>query len=170
MALVGAANAQPLGTFRPPRNDLDVDHLYIYGERNVSANVKSLASSVELVQTIDGAGTLTITVRDYLRTLLRSNLTQTRSRIVLDNVEFTLAKVSHNENELTMVFEESVVAAMRRTDSPKKANRDNTTRAQFIRGMVVESAQLVGRRIAFNCPEEAIRQPVEPVQVTGGSF
>ena len=158
MALLSVnPNAKPLGTFRPPARDLDVEHLWIYGDRNVNANVKRLTSSAELQTTIEGASTLTLKVRDYSRTLLRSNLSQTRSRIVLDNIEYTLAKVSHNENEITLIFEETAVNLLRRYDQPRKANRENTTRAQFIRALVMEVRE---RKIPFNCPELNERQPI----------
>ena len=158
MALLSVnTNARPLGTFRPPARDLDVDQLYIYGERNVSADLKRLCTSMELQMTLEGASTLTLKVRDFWRSFLRSNLTQTRSRIVLDNIEYTLVKVSHDADEITLILEETAVNLLRRYDSPKKANRDNTTRAQFIRGMVNEVRE---RKIPWNCPEEKIRQPV----------
>ena len=158
MALLSVnTNARPLGTFRPPARDLDVDQLYIYGERNVSADLKRLCTSVELQMTLEGASTLTLKVRDFWRSFLRSNLTQTRSRIVLDNIEYTLVKVSKTDNELTFIFEETAVNLLRRYDSPKKADRATTTRAQFIRGMVAEVRE---RRIPLNIPELNRVQPI----------
>ena len=158
MALVGVnANAKPLGTFRPPQHDLDLDDLWIYGDAWVMVNLKPYTTSIELVQTIEGAGALTIKVRDFYRAFLRSNLTQTRSRVVLDNIEFTLVKISHQDSEVTLTFEETLVNLLRRYDSPRKASRDSVTRAQFCRGLAAEVRE---RRLPVNVPELNERQPV----------
>lgn len=158
MPLLGVdTKAKPLGTFRPPAQDLDVQHVRIQGDRGVVAGAKKLTSAMELVMTMEGASTLTVKVRDYSRTLLRSNITQTTSKLMLDNIEYSLVKVSHVEDEITLIFEETAVNLMRQYDKPKKANRDNTTRAQFIRGMVNEVKE---RRIPFECPELTEKQTV----------
>jgi hypothetical protein len=158
MAFVSVnTNAQPLGTFRPPMRDLDLEDLWIYGDNWVMVNLKPATTSIELVQTIEGASTLTLKVRDYYRALLRSNLTQTRSRIVLDNIEFTLVKIAHDGGEVTLTLEETAANLLRRYDSPRKAARDSITRAGFCRGLVAEVRE---RNIPWNCPEERERQPI----------
>lgn len=162
MALIGAIKtAQPLGTFRPPARDLDVDHLRVWvpgtSPSRVRADLKNLTSDAELIQSLEGASTLTLKVRDYSRALLRSPLCEQRSTLSLDYIEYTLVKVSHTEDEITLIFEETAMNLLRRYDSPKKASRDNTTRAQFIRGMVAEVKE---RRIHFECPELTQRQPI----------
>ena len=162
MALIGAIKtAPPLGTYRAPVSDLDLDHLRIWAAgtapSRVRADLKQLATGVELVQSLEGASTLTLKVRDYDRRLLRSPLVEQRSTLQLDGIEYTLAKVSHAEDEVTLIFEETAVNLLRQYNSPKKASRDNTTRAQFIRGMVAEVRE---RRIPFECPELNQRQPI----------
>jgi hypothetical protein len=162
MALIGAVKkATPLGTIRTPPSDLDVAHLRVWvpgsSARRLRADLKALTTDAELIQTIEGASTLTLKVRDYDRRLLRSPLAEQRSTVTLDNVEYTLVKVSHNADELTFIFEETAVNLLRRYDKAKKANRDNTTRAQFIRGMIAEVRE---RRIPFRCPELNQRQPM----------
>lgn len=153
--------AKPLGTVRAPARDLDLANIRIRGARGVVADIKRSTESAELLQTIEGASTLTFKIRDYSRNLLRSSVPQVASTVVLDNVEYTLVKVSHDENEITLVFEETAVNLLRqdRYSKPKKANRSNTTRAQFIRGMVAEVRE---RAISFNCPEEGERQKILP--------
>lgn len=159
MALVSVnTKARPLGTVRPPAHDLDVGSLILHVPYGIGAEVRRLASGIELVQTIEGASTLTLKVRDYLRTLLRSDLTGEDSRVTVDNIEYALAKVSHNENEITLIFEELAVHLLRGYDEPKKAARDNVTRAQFVRGMVAEVKE---RNIPFSCPEETEKQPID---------
>jgi hypothetical protein len=162
VALLGAISTAPaLGIVRPPARDLDLDHLRVWAAgtspSRVRADLKELTSSVELVQSLDGASTLTLKVRDYDRRFLRSPLVEQRSTLQLDGIEYTLAKVSHAEDEVTLIFEETAVNLLRQYNSPKKANRDNTTRAQFIRGMIAEVRE---RRIPFECPELNQRQPI----------
>jgi len=163
MALLGVnTRAKPLGTVRPPREDLDIARLNIRGDRKVVANAKASTESVELIQTIDGASTLTLKIRDWHRGLLRSSIPQYASTLELDGIEYTLCKVSHAADQVTLIFEETAVNLCRsdKTMTPKKANRDNTTRAQFIRGLIADAATVGNRRIPFNCPELNIRQPV----------
>ena len=165
MATIGAIKAgQALGTFRPPARDLDVDHFRVWvpgtNPRRVHADLKKLTTDAELVQTIEGASTLTLKVRDYSRSLLRSPLAEQRSTLLLDNIEYTLVKVSHAEDEITLIFEETAVNILRRYTDAKKANRDNTTRAQFIRGLIADDATRAGVRLAFDCPELDARQPI----------
>lgn len=161
MALIGAVKkAKPLGTVRTPPSDLDVAHLRVWvpgsSARRLRADLKQLTTDAELIQTIEGASTLTLKVRDYDRRLLRSPLAEQRSTLTLDNVDYTLVKVSHNADELTLLFESTACNLCRQYDKPKKVNRDNTTRAQFIRGMVAEIRE---RRVPFRCPELNQRQP-----------
>jgi hypothetical protein len=156
-------NAPPLGVYRPPQKDVDVDDVQVKGEKGESIYLKRVLSSADVVWTMDGASTLTFHTRDYGRVVLRSNIAKERSTVVLDNVEYTLAKVTHQGDEVILIFEDTAVNLLRRYDSPKKANRDNTTRAQFIHGMVTEVKE---KTIPFYCPEEKERQPIATGPVT----
>ena len=149
--------AKPLGTFRPPPSDLDVQRMKLQGDKATAADMRRSITSGELQMTIEGASTLTVKVRDYTRALLNSALLQTEAYVNVDNIEYSLSKVTHTDNELTLIFEETAVHLLRKYKKPKKANRDNTTRAQFIRSMVTEVKE---RKIAFNCPEVNLKQPV----------
>jgi hypothetical protein len=150
-------NAKPLGTFRAPRHDFDIDEIKLVGDKNVVATLRRSTAAVDHEQTLEGASTVTIKVRDAERGLLRSNIPQTRATMVLDEISYTLVKVARQGHELTLTFEETAVNLLRRYDSPKKANRDNTTRAQFIRSLVDEVKEA---KIPFQCPELSERQPV----------
>ncbi len=59
-------------------------------------------------------------MRDIERGLLRSNIPQTRATMVLDNIPYTLVKVSRQGNELTLIFEETAVNLLRRYDTPQE--------------------------------------------------
>jgi hypothetical protein len=166
MALLGPVKrSQRLGTYRPPARDLDVTHLRVWvpgtGPRRLHADLRALTTSIELTQTLEGASTLTLHVRDYDRKLLRSPLAEQRSTLSLDAIEYTLVKVSHADgNEVTLIFEETAVNVCRRFTDARKSSRDNTTRAQFIRGLIADDARRAAVRIPFNCPELNARQPI----------
>lgn len=157
MPVVVRVKAKPLGTFRPPARDLDLEQVNILGDRGLVADLKRSVTSAELSMTIEGASTLTLKVRDYTRSLLRSPIARTRARLILDGIEYTLVKVGHEGDEITLIFEETAVNLLRRYRKPRKANRANTTRAQFIEGMVREVTE---RAIPFRCPELAERQTI----------
>jgi hypothetical protein len=156
-SLAKKVKPKPLGEVRQPARDLDLGDVKIYGERGAVANIRRNIASANLQSTIEGASTLTFKVRDHDRAILRSSVVTYRSVLTLDNIEYTLVKVSHQGDEVTLIFEESAVNWMRQYKKPKKANRDNTTRAQFIQGMVREVKE---RTIAFYCPEVNERQQI----------
>lgn len=164
MPVVVKVKARPLGTFRPPARDLDLAQVQILGDRGLVADLKRSVTSAELTMTIEGASTLTLKVRDYGRKLLNSPIPQTRARLILDSVEYTLVKVGHEGNEITLIFEETAVNLLRRYRKPRKANRKNTTRAQFIAGMVSEVTE---RKIPFSCPELTERQTILKPETEG---
>lgn len=146
-----------LGTARQPKEDLDVAQLILRGEKKLRVDLRKLVAEATHEQTIDGASTLTIVVRDYERGLLRSSLVQTRSMLQLDSIWYSLSKVSRQGNAVTLIFEETSVSLLRRYQRAKKANRANTTRAQFVRSMVTEVRE---SKIPFRAPEVKERQPI----------
>jgi hypothetical protein len=150
-------NIRSLGTAARPASDLDVDRLILRGEKRLTVNLKGLIVEGTLEQTIEGASTLTIVVRDAERGLLRSSLVRTRSMMWVDGIWYSLAKVSRQGNAVTLLFEETAVSLLRRYQRPRKANRANTTRAQFVRTLVKEVREAT---IPFRIPEVNERQPI----------
>jgi len=139
------------------------------GDRKIKQRLDLSILSAELEMTMEGASTLTIQVFDSSRGLLRSQLTREASTILVDDVSYSLVKVSREEDKLTLTFEESAVWLLRQYDEPLKAKRydaDGITRAQFIERMVREVGK-DGHHIPFACPEVKDRQPVEAVRETG---
>ena len=131
--------------------------MILRGEKRLTVNLKSLITEATHEQTIEGASTLTIVVRDADRGLLRSSLVKTRSMMWLDGIWYSLVKVSRQGNAVTLLFEETAVSLLRRYQRPKKANRANTTRAQFVRSLVREVRE---SNIPFRIPEVNERQPI----------
>ena len=156
---------KPLGTVRPPARDLDIDSINLQGDRSMVARLKRSVTSVELDMTIEGASTLTIVVADPSRRLLQSQLTRTKSVCIVDNVSYTLVKVARDEDDLTLTFEETAINILRRYSKPRKANRKNTTRAQFIQSLVREPTEAV---IPFRCPELDEKQPALKPDLSDG--
>lgn len=155
--VVVKTKAQPLATVRAPMWDFDITQLQLRGDKGDKILLNALLTEATYEGTIEGASTVTITVHDFNRTLARSALIKTAATLVLDNVTYTLVKVARDGNQLTLTLEETAVNVLRRYDKPRKANRDNTTRAQFVRALVKEPTEYV---IPFRCPEADARQPV----------
>lgn len=139
------------------RKALDLGDLIVRGDKKVSVNLTRSTTEATHEQSIEGAGTLTVVVHDPKRGLLRSNIVKRKSPLVLDKVEYRLVRVARQGDQVTLVFEETAVNILRDYDSPKKANRDNTTRAQFVESLVREPKDY---RIPFWCPERNVRQPI----------
>jgi hypothetical protein len=136
---------------------LDLGDLVITGDRGVKANLSRATTSAVHENTIEGAGTVTIVVRDPGRGLLRSYIVKTKATLMLDAVRYVLVRVAREGNQLTLIFEEAAVNILRQYDSPKKANRDNTSRAAFVESLVREPKEYT---IPFWCPERNAKQPI----------
>lgn len=159
-------NPKPLGTVRPPAHDLEIADFNLRGERSMVAHLTQAITSIELDMTIDGASTLNVKVADFSRQLLQSQLTRTKSVAVVDNVSYTLVKVSREEDDLALTFEETAINLLRRYSKPRKANRANTTRAQFIQSLVQEPTEAT---IPFRCPELNEKQTALKPDLNSGS-
>lgn len=146
-----------LSTVRPPRADLDVSALRLKNGKTLSPKLQNSITDGSLDQTISGASTLTLTVNDWGKTLLLSAFAQTASTLTFDGLDFTLVKISRQQDATALTFEETAVNLLRRYTKPRKATRDSTTRAQFVRSMVREVKEAV---IPFQCPEVNKRQPI----------
>lgn len=142
---------------KPPSKPLALGDLVLHGDKGVKVNLTSATTEAIHEQTIEGASTVTITVRDPQRGLLRSNLVKTKATMTLDRVQYRLVKVSRDGNQVTLIFEETAVNVLREYDKPRKANRANTTRAQFVESLVKEPKTHI---IPFRCPERKIKQPI----------
>lgn len=145
-----------LQTARAPRDDLAVGNLKLNG-KNLSVRLGELVTSLVLEQTMDGASTLTVGIFDPDRHVLRSAIFATAATMAFDRVMYTLVGRELTDANLTLVFEETAVNVLRGERGPVKANRYNTTRAQFIRSLVRQPKQY---EIPFSCPEVNVRQPI----------
>jgi hypothetical protein len=150
-----------LSAVRPPRADLDVSKLVLTGPKQRGKQLSTVISQAittgTLEQTYDGASTLTLTVTDWAGGLLRSEMLKGAVGLAFDGEQFTLAKVARQDTTMTLTFEDRAVNLLRGYSKPRKADRANTTRAQFARSLVQEVTEA---RIPFRCPELNVKQPI----------
>lgn len=91
----------------------------------------------ELVLTMDGAATLTVTVQDEQRALLREPVTKRRLSAEVEgpgkrDVHLEYVALRKSGNRLTLEFEDGIVAALRREKSQLTIPAGSTTRAEVI--------------------------------------
>jgi len=148
-----------------PKSEIDLDVARIVLD-TVNRKLKSMDARIDgsvtdgtLERTMDGASTLTLTVHDPKRILLRSGVFSTQVDVSLDKLFFRLVKVGKSGDDLTLTFEDREVAILRKATSPKKASRSNVTRAQFALSLIREARPL----IPFKIPELGQRQAVAGV-------
>jgi hypothetical protein len=149
---------------RPLLRPLDLSSMTLYGvqpwTKGLQQNLRLSITEAVLEQTIEGASTLTLTVRDPFHGLLRSDLVTYKSLLVLDDVRFRLVKVGRNATgELRLIFETASVQVLRGIKHPWKANRATMTRAQFVERLLREPRDVW---IPYRIPEVNVQQPIAP--------
>lgn len=118
---------------------LDLDELTINGQgRRAHAKLMDAVTAVTMTETITGASTVTVTVEDIDRKLLRSELLHSTTKLVLDNAGFALCKVSKSGSSLTLTFEDIAIVALRKRKTFRKVAAGTMSRAEFVRLMVKE--------------------------------
>ena len=131
-------------------------------DADLTVGLTSRITSLELDQTMDGASTLTLVIYDPHRKLLNSPLAATKSTVTFDAVYYTLVGVEIQDADLSLTFEETAVNVLRQQSGPVKANRYNTTRAQFIHSLVLQPKEYT---IPFYAPELNVKQPISGGEV-----
>ena len=90
-------------------------------------------------RTIDGASVLTVTAADHKRKLLNSPVIDERSWAEAAGMNFELVGVSKSGDDLTLTFEDAIVAALRRRTKPLSVPAGTTTRARFVARLAREA-------------------------------
>lgn len=127
--------------------DLDLEKLNVYLKSAIIFDSTDRVIDINVNRTIDGASSVDVDLNDYDRSLLRSGAINTRLDIEIDGLWFRLVKVSRDAGSdiLKLTFEQREIAVLR--SYPKKgaphngvkfANRDKTTRAEFILNLIRE--------------------------------
>jgi hypothetical protein len=137
--------------------DSGVDSLRLNGQR-LSANLAAaVIGEPTLRRTIEGASTLEVTVSDPNGRLRREQFVQESTRLIADDLRFTLVAVSKSGDDLTLTAEDEIVYRLRRKTGPRKAFRDKVTRAEFVKSLVRDA---VGKDVKFYSPEWTVVQPI----------
>ena len=94
--------------------DSGVDSLRLNGQR-LSANLAAaVIGEPTLRRTIEGASTLEVTVSDPNGRLRREQFVQESTRLIADDLRFTLVAVSKSGDDLTLTAEDEIVYRLRR--------------------------------------------------------
>lgn len=133
-----------------------IDDVKLKGKQWKAAIGNSVLSA-ELVRTIEGASHIEIGCHDPELTLLEAALLEDRFDIELDGLWFRFTGIKKSGDTLTLIFEDREVAYMREYDEPRKAFRDEVTRAQFVLSLVREVEEV---DIPVHIPELNVKQPI----------
>lgn len=173
-----------------PSMDLDDLDLRWIGKKAKDLPIKGMVQSIRVERTIEGASTITVTIKDPHghimsqeagRVVKRSkqpppvdedwepinapNMVGRACELWLDGVPFRLTKVDGDLlDNYVLVFEERPVYWMRRhpgKNHPRAASRTDATRAEFILSMVRE---IKIEQIPFVCPSLHVKQAQVPVE------
>jgi hypothetical protein len=107
--------------------------------KTISADVREAISDCALRRTIEGASTLTLTVQDTSRKLLRSPIFASRATLGLDGLAFELVKIAKTGDRLALTGEAQAVASLRRQKGARSAAAGTTTRSEFAARLVGET-------------------------------
>ena len=156
---------QPIGALKRPTAaaDLDPGNIRLQGQK-ISAKLSQAITAMTIESRIDGSSTLTITVYDYAKAFLRSQLMAGNVTLMFDGLYYTLVKTATTTTGVTLTFEETLVSLLRLYDTPKKADRATTTRAQFVRSLCTEVQEAT---IPYRIPEVNVREPIAPSTTSG---
>lgn len=159
--LAAAQNAEDLAR----RAGWAADGLRLYGQ-TMDARIGEAITAAEAEMTIEGASTITLAAHDPSRSLLKANrFANQKFDVRIDDEWFRLVGVSKQGDQLSLTFEDRAVAWMRQYSTPRKAYRDQVTRAEFILSLVDEVSE---GTILVYCPELHKIQPVGAAAAGGG--
>ena len=122
-------------------DDLDLGKLVVYLKSKILFDTTDRVIDVVIERTIDGASTVTLTLNDYDRAILRSKVLNNRLDIQIDGLWFRLVKVAKTggEDNIDLTFEQREIALLRTYPKPgakhqgvRWATRSKITRAMFI--------------------------------------
>lgn len=146
-----AAGLQGLG-------DLDLEKLVLNLRGVLPLDVVDNVTDVTLERTIEGASTLTVSLVDDDREILRSGRLARGLSINVDGLWFTDVQVRKSDKNLDIVFEDREVHVLR-TYNKKKGpiSRAKISRAQFVQSLAEEPTEVT---IKTYIPELLNPQPI----------
>ena len=123
---------------------LDLKQLVLNGQ-DAGRHYADLIDAVQtltMTETITGASTVTVGLRDPKRQIVTSAALTARSTVVLDRAAFELVKVRKSGALVTATFEGLNVARLRRHTSYRKAAPGTTTRPGFVKTLIGEEPDI----------------------------
>ena len=154
--------------------DLDLENLLIYFKSKIRFSAVDLVLDARVNRTIEGASTLTITLNDQERSVLRSGYLANKLDIQVDGLWFRLVKVQKTGDKITLTFEDREIAILRtyqdkkvRNKPTKIAKRALATRAEFVLNLIREVKEF---KIPVVIPELHQVQPIESEADLPGEF
>lgn len=106
---------------------------------SIDANILAIVTAADIERTIEGASTLTIAVWDRERVLIESKIFAQKTVLTKINGNlFELVKVEKSGAQLTLTFEDYIVALLRKHKRFIKTSRSKATRAEFILRIIRE--------------------------------
>lgn len=122
--------------------DTDAAGLLLDG-RTVDARVRGALTGATLLRTVDGASTLTLTLHDKDRSLIRARLTAYAFTASLDDIVFERVQVRKSGSFLTVVFEDATVSDLRKLKGRLAVAAGTTTLDAFARRLLPGGVRLV---------------------------
>ncbi|TMJ10933.1 MAG: M23 family metallopeptidase [Alphaproteobacteria bacterium] len=146
------------------KEDLDVDEFILQLARfkKSKVDVRPAVTAADCELALDGAHQLSITVHDKDRALYTSGILDYAIDMEVRGWSWRLAGRRKSGRDITLVFEPRPVAWLRAERGRKKARRGKTTRAEFIRALVMAIKR---GRIRFISPELGTTQPREKLDL-----
>jgi hypothetical protein len=140
-------------------DDVDIDSMILQLKGKVGIQIADNIVAAEVERTIEGASTLSVTIVDQDRLLLKSGRLADKVDVKVDGLWFRLVQVNKQEKLVTLIFEDREIAVLRTYDKKKgPINRTKITRAQFILSMIREVKEF---NIPWVIPELKETQPIE---------
>jgi hypothetical protein len=136
----------------------DLGDLVLRGGKKLIEEIGEGITPTPLVtRTIDGSSSLTIPVYDPNLSFLRHSLLSEKWDAEVDGLHFRYIGTSKAGKTLTLTLEDRDVAIIREVLGPKRAFREEVTRAEFIKSLVHEA----NPSLDFFCPQLHDKQPIE---------
>lgn len=111
----------------------------VSGKKHSVDLLRAIVGDPVVARTIDGASTLSIAVADHRRELLTYDRLDERGWVNLnDDVAFELVQLGKSEDVITLTFEDSIAAALRRQKDRLSIPAGTITRAQFFERLARE--------------------------------
>lgn len=114
--------------------------------------------AAELTRTIEGASTLSFSVYDPRGVVMTAAILRRRFDCRIANLWFRLVGIKKTGKIVSLVFEDREVSWLRELEGPKKAYRDQVTRAEFFLMLLKDVKE---GKIKFYCPMLHKLQPIK---------